>query len=405
MVLKRTFIMKLTNKTDEELVISSFNKDTAAFEEIVKRYQSLVCSVAYNAIGDLGLSEDLAQETFIIAWKKLSDLKNPAKLRSWLCAIIRNVVHNYIRKEKRQPTSQAIPIADGFQTVSAKQSPNQEAISREEEAILWSSLERIPDKFREPMVLFYREDNSIRKVADLLELSEDVVRQRLFRGRALLREEMALFVENTLKRSRPQKRFTIGVMTSLPAVSPKAIITTATSVVGVVKTASGAGLFGSFFGFLGAIFGVWCDFKSAKTVSERKFVILGSGIGFGCIIFFLVLFFHIPALAAAWHLNYLDLLGGWIGLFIGCIICWQRWYINKRTRLQHEGNGACYPKQDIPILVEKEWRQKTGKDLLNPQLRFFFQTASLVILIGGLISIWILFQYGILDLSFINSPF
>jgi RNA polymerase sigma factor (sigma-70 family) len=61
--------------------------------------------------------------------------------------------------------------------------PLDQAISREEEGILWRSLERIPETYREPLILFYREHRSMAQVALVLELSEEAVRQRLARGR------------------------------------------------------------------------------------------------------------------------------------------------------------------------------------------------------------------------------
>jgi len=63
-------------------------------------------------------------------------------------------------------------------------SPATQAVTREEEAILWRALERIPDTYREPLILFYREQQSVERVAAELELSEDAVKQRLSRGRS-----------------------------------------------------------------------------------------------------------------------------------------------------------------------------------------------------------------------------
>ena len=77
-----------------------------------------------------------------------------------------------------------------------------QAISQEEEAILWRSLERIPETYREPLILFYREHESVERVAQVLELSEEAVRQRLSRGRKMLHEEVAAFVEGALRPDR-----------------------------------------------------------------------------------------------------------------------------------------------------------------------------------------------------------
>ena len=94
--------------------------------------------------------------------------------------------------------------------------PSVQAVSREEEAILWRSLEKIPENYREPLVLFYREHKSIEHVAAELELSEDVVKQRLSRGRKLLQEEVQAFVENTLRRTAPGEAFSGEVLAGLP---------------------------------------------------------------------------------------------------------------------------------------------------------------------------------------------
>ncbi|HZQ47312.1 MAG TPA: sigma factor, partial [Verrucomicrobiae bacterium] len=83
--------MAATEYSDAELVARSLAGDRDAFGRIVARYQNLICSLAYSAMGSLGQSEDLSQETFITAWTNLSHLAEPAKLRSWLCGIARNL--------------------------------------------------------------------------------------------------------------------------------------------------------------------------------------------------------------------------------------------------------------------------------------------------------------------------
>src|SRR5438270_3198314 len=92
---------------DEELVSQSLAGNRDAFGGIVARYQSLVCSLAYSATGNFSRSEDLAQETFLTAWKELRRLREPSRLRSWLCGIARNVVNNSFRREKHELTHSA----------------------------------------------------------------------------------------------------------------------------------------------------------------------------------------------------------------------------------------------------------------------------------------------------------
>ena len=68
--------------SDEQLWQKSQTGDREAFGHIVERYQSLICSLAYSACGDVARSEDLAQEAFIAAWQKLGELREPMRLRA-----------------------------------------------------------------------------------------------------------------------------------------------------------------------------------------------------------------------------------------------------------------------------------------------------------------------------------
>src|ERR1051325_1351659 len=99
--------MRVAMPTDVELVSRSLVGNREAFGQIVARYQSLICSVAYSATGNLSQSEDLAQETFLTAWKKLGELGEPQKFRAWLCGITRNLVNNSFRTLGREPTHRA----------------------------------------------------------------------------------------------------------------------------------------------------------------------------------------------------------------------------------------------------------------------------------------------------------
>jgi RNA polymerase sigma factor (sigma-70 family) len=207
---------------DASLVARSLAGNRDAFGSIVSRYQSLVCSVAFSATGSISRSEDLAQEAFLAAWRDLPRLREPERLRPWLCGIARNVVHNSQRRERFEPATKAEPIESAVDAPAQEPLATEQAISREEEAILWRSIERIPVSYREPMVLFYREHQSVAAVAESLGLTEDVVRQRLSRGRKLLHAQVLAFVEGMLERSSPGEAFTLGVVAALPALSASA---------------------------------------------------------------------------------------------------------------------------------------------------------------------------------------
>jgi RNA polymerase sigma factor (sigma-70 family) len=217
-----TETMAATACNDAELVAETLGGNRDAFSQIVVRYQSLICSLAYSATGSLGQSEDLAQETFITAWRRLRLLREPAKLRAWLCGIARNRINNTLRREGREPLTASEPLETAHEAPASEPSPPDQAISREEAAILWRALERIPQLYRDPLVLFYREHQSIETVAQDLGLSEDAVKQRLSRGRKLLQEQFLAFVAGALKQTSPGKAFTLGVIAALPLLATTA---------------------------------------------------------------------------------------------------------------------------------------------------------------------------------------
>jgi len=272
--------VKTTDSSDSELVTQSLAGNRDAFGRIVARYQSLLCSLAYSVTGSLGQSEDLAQETFVTAWKQLADLREPEKLRSWLCRISRNLTYDELRRQGREPIHKAQPLEEIQESPALEPLPSDYTISREEEAILWRSIERIPESYREPLVLYYREHQSVENVAAALDLSEDAVKQRLSRGRKLLHEQVLAFVEGALERTSPGKAFTIGVMAALPAFT----ISAKAAAVGVVAAKGGAtaeaaaasGLFGAFLapvlGFLGNYIGYRTGMAGAQSDHEREYI-------------------------------------------------------------------------------------------------------------------------------------
>jgi RNA polymerase sigma factor (sigma-70 family) len=276
-----TEAMQTAEFNDAELVAESLDGNREAFRQIVERYQTLISSLAYCATGNVSQSEDLAQETFVTAWKKLADLREPDKLRPWLCGITRFLISKEFRRQGREPVHAAESL-EADEWVSPEPLPPDQVISEEEKAILWRSLERIPEIYREPLVLFYREHQSIEAVARDLELSEDAVKQRLSRGRKLLQEQFLAFVAGALKQTAPDKTFTLGVMAALPllAATAKAATATAAATKGgsAAKTATGAGMLSVFltgggvilfslFGVFG-FFGRWFGRKMGRTSQQ-----------------------------------------------------------------------------------------------------------------------------------------
>jgi RNA polymerase sigma factor (sigma-70 family) len=205
--------------TDAQLVLAARRGDKEAFVEIVARHQAMVCGITFSILGELAESEDAAQEAFLTAWRKLHTLREPQRLRGWLGEIARNAALGFRRRRRGSETlDETLSMADEAPL------PDEVVASEEEASLVRASLAKLPENYRLPLVLYYREGQSVRAVAEALEISEDAVKQRLARGREMLREQMSGVVENVLRRTGPTAVFTMTIAVAIGALAAPAAV-------------------------------------------------------------------------------------------------------------------------------------------------------------------------------------
>ena len=349
---------------DAELVAECLEGRRDAFGRIVERYQSLICSLAYSATGSLGRSEDLAQETFLVAWQQLPGLREPTSLRPWLCGIARNLIGKALRRDGREPLHAAEPLEAAQGAIATEPLPPEHTIRKEEEAILWRSVERIPEIYREPLVLFYREHRSVEKVAAELDLTEDTVRQRLSRGRKLLHEQVLAFVEGALEDTNPGKAFTVGVLAALPLLAASASAATVATAGGVAakggvtaKTAAAATAMGAlltagviflfsllgFLVFLGSCIGYIMGRAIRQSARQLEYATRFwrcLSVGFGALVGLPCLIVLGLGLKAAAHPKFYQGMSFWMGLIYVLVAValalwlWRWWRESSRPGLR-----------------------------------------------------------------------
>jgi len=204
------------------LLQASIKGSSDDFERLVTKYQSLVCAITYSATGDIEKSEELAQETFVRAWKNLTQLRDQTRFKFWLCSIAKSTIKNHFRDRKRDIISKAGQITDASSISSSASDPAQNLIAKEQQAVVDQALQALPESYRQPLILFYRQEQSTTQVADLLDLTEDNVRTRLSRGRKMLKQQVTAMIENSLSNTAPGKAFTAVVMASVTGIAIKA---------------------------------------------------------------------------------------------------------------------------------------------------------------------------------------
>jgi RNA polymerase sigma factor (sigma-70 family) len=193
---------------DNDLVAACMRGDVRAFGRLVERHHGAVTAVAFAITRDLALSEDIAQDTFVIAWTRLGELRDAARVRAWLCNIARNKSKNELRGRKREV---AVP-ADAIDT---KPSLVDAAVAREAEAQLRSVLADLPASYREPLVLFYWHEQSIESVASALDITAQVAQKRISRARGYVGEELGTRFDEAGRARRPAKAAAAAVVAVL----------------------------------------------------------------------------------------------------------------------------------------------------------------------------------------------
>lgn len=217
--LRRSQPTSVASLDDAALVEAARAGNKEAFVEIVARYQPLLCAVAYEKTRRLPLGEEVAQETFVTAWKKIGELRDASKLKPWLLKIAHALAIDCLRREK----------LDRFQKLEADDldaapGPDESLASRDEESLVWTTLEGLPENYRLPLLLCYREGQSTAEIARALDLSEDAVKQRLSRGREMLRERLSGLVEGVLRRGQPSAVFVLAVAAAIGALTAPAVV-------------------------------------------------------------------------------------------------------------------------------------------------------------------------------------
>ena len=241
------------------------NGDRQAFAALVAATQNTVTSIALAIVRDVQYSEDIAQEAYLVVWKRLGSLRQNHSFLPWLRQVTRNLARDHLRRSRAHPYDRADggDISELSNSLPGDHPDSEQALlDAEQDRLIAEALEALPDDSREVLTLFYREGESSRQVSRLLGLSDAAVRKRLSRARAALREEVAAKLGRNLAGTVPGAAFTTLVASLLLTTSPPAAAAVALGLGAKsgAKLLLGAGL-GAAMGLIGGIAGVFLGLR------------------------------------------------------------------------------------------------------------------------------------------------
>lgn len=176
---------------DIELIERVLKGEASAYKVLVERYQNYVFTIVLRILKDWQLAEEVAQDVFLKAYKRLNAYEQRAKFSSWLYAI---AYRSAIDKKRLKPHPAAAAQEDGQWLALPDhqfQDPQEAMETHDRHALLHEAIQRLKPEDAALITLFYFEELSVQEVAQALGLTETNVKTKLHRIRERLRHQLA----------------------------------------------------------------------------------------------------------------------------------------------------------------------------------------------------------------------
>jgi RNA polymerase sigma-70 factor, ECF subfamily len=178
---------------DGELVLGALAGQESNFEELVRRYQRPIAAYIYRMAGDYDIALDLTQEVFIKTHNSLARYRSEFKFSTWIYKIAHNAAIDHLRRCAAREQA-LVRTVDGerheVNIDSRRLTPEQESERAERRNEIETVVHMLPPTYRELIVLRHSQDLSYDEIAEVTGLPLGTVKNRLFRAREAMRDEL-----------------------------------------------------------------------------------------------------------------------------------------------------------------------------------------------------------------------
>ena len=179
--------------SDEELVARSMGGDLDSFNQLVLRWERPIYALAYRVIGREEDARDVAQETFLRAFRALKGFKGQAKFSSWLYRITLNLCRDWIRREKRTPIAVApegVDLVELAGEATPSESMEELVARRQLGRAVSKAMALLPEEQRTAIILKEYHGLTFQEIAELLDCPLSTVKTRLYQGLSVVRKQL-----------------------------------------------------------------------------------------------------------------------------------------------------------------------------------------------------------------------
>ena len=182
---------QVTGPDDAQLVARSLKQDHEAFGQLIDRHASTIVNLAYRMVGNRAEAEDLAQESFLAAFKALSTFRADSKFSTWLYRIAANKCKDWLRAKRPGQGQYDIDVDDALDHYVAEERTPERLLSQQQVAQqLDQAIQRLPPLYREAFVLKHIEGLSYEEMEAMLGVNGDALKMRVYKGRLQLSKEL-----------------------------------------------------------------------------------------------------------------------------------------------------------------------------------------------------------------------
>ena len=183
------------NELDSALVERVQQGDKRAFDVLVRKYQHKVIGLVSRYVNNYAECEDVAQETFVRAWRAIGSFRGESAFYTWIYKIAVNTAKNHLVAMKRRPPTDDIAVEDaefvpGAERMHETATPEREMMRQEMEQTVFSAVQALPEELRTAITLREVDGLSYEEIADAMDCPIGTVRSRIFRAREAIDEKL-----------------------------------------------------------------------------------------------------------------------------------------------------------------------------------------------------------------------
>lgn len=183
------------SESDQSLVKRVQNGEKQAFDLLVRKYQHRIISVISRYISDWSECQDVAQDTFVRAYRAIGNFRGDSQFYTWLYKIAINTAKNHLVSQKRRPPGDDIEVEDaqlfdGAARLRDTATPERELLRQEIEQTVFDVVEQLPEELKEAITLREADGLSYQEIAKIMDCPIGTVRSRIFRAREAIDERL-----------------------------------------------------------------------------------------------------------------------------------------------------------------------------------------------------------------------